>query len=162
MRPPQRPSSATVPWPHLLAGRVVAHWHGPLIINVKEAPQHLYHTGSRLALFRRYPAAHVRPWHPTVLRVLRAECLPLLQLQRMTLLRLLEVCRPPQGDGASDYPFRHGLVLALSAHLAGGGGGCRAYYLMRVDMFHTFCATWCGRPHCNRPADIGAWRSATP
>ena len=90
-------------WPHLLAGRVVAHWHGTLIINVKEAAQEMYQTGSRKALLRRYPAAHVRPWHPTVLQALRADCLPLLQLQRMTLLRLLEVL-PWSGTGPEHPP----------------------------------------------------------
>ena len=133
-RAAQRPSSASVPWPHLLAGRVVAHWHDALIINAKEAAQELYQTGTRLALFRRYPAALVHPWHTSVLRALHTDNLPLLQLQRMTLLRLLEVRRPPQGYGASDCPFCHGPTLDLSAHLA---GGCRAYYLMRVDMFQT-------------------------
>ena len=96
--------------------------------------QELYQTGTRLALYQRYPTALVRPWHPSVLRALSADSLPLLQLQRMTLLRLLEVRRPPQGYGASDCPFCHGSALDLNAHLA---GGCRAYYLMGVDMFQT-------------------------
>ena len=132
-RAAQRPSSATVPWPHLLAGRVVAHWDGALIMNVKEAAQELYQVGTRMDLLRRYPAARIRPWHPSVLRALRADSLPLLQLQRMTLLRLLEVRRPPQRYGASDCPFCHGPALDLCAHLA---GGCRSYYLMRIDMYH--------------------------
>ena len=63
-RAAQRPSSATVPWPHLLAGRVVAHWDGALIMNVKEAAQGLYQVGTRMDLLRRYPAARIRPWHP--------------------------------------------------------------------------------------------------
>ena len=79
-RAPQRSSSARVPWPHLPTGRVVAHWHAAVIINVKEAAQELYQAGTRLDLLRRYPAANVRPCHPSVLRALRGDSLPLLQL----------------------------------------------------------------------------------
>ena len=60
-RPAQRPSSGTVPSPHLLAGRVVAHWDGALIMNVKEAAQELYQVGTRMDLLRRYPAARICP-----------------------------------------------------------------------------------------------------
>ena len=123
-RAAQRSSSATLPWLHLLAGRVVAHWDGALIMNVKEAAQELYQAGTRMDLLRRYPAARIRPWHPSVLWALRAHSLPLLQLQRMTLLRLLAVRRPPQGHGVSDCPFCHGPALDVSAHLA---EGCGAY-----------------------------------
>ena len=119
----QRPCSALVPGSHLLAGRVVAHLYGAPIINVKESAQELYQSRNRWALYQREPTAVVCPWHPSALRALRADSLHLLQLQRMTLLRLLEVRRPSQGYGASDSPFCHGSALDLSAHVAGGPQG---------------------------------------
>ena len=94
--------------------------------------QEIYQLSTHLALLQQYPSAQIHQWHASVLQALREDRLPLLQLQRMALLRLLKVRRTPRGYVASDYPFCHGPAMDLSVHL---GGACRAFYLIRVGMY---------------------------